>query len=441
MLDPVAHKRRDVLAAGLVVSTRKPGGEARYLELPVHPLGPLRLGHLVAHEDVALARRHVANLVAGYMSTTTVLPNAGGGKPKGERVATYFASYSSGDRDHWLDDFIEQLRDEVARELGRADTTDLCFFDRTGIETGDDWETTLADEVNRASTLLALCSNYYLGSEFCSKEFEVFRQRIDLAEEQPEKPVIAILWDKLRSIDDLPPSMRVHQAHRNGASTGETVTFRNLMRLGANADLKTIEIDRLAAVIAQALKAGGPPSLPARPVFSTLGGGFQQPGDSALTVEYALLHPDGLKWQIDVAAESYATRVVNRAVEGAGLFNRYVDVFKADASFGSAGPPAVVVADADFVASGAGKTALETLRNQRSEVLVYVFGEYGPGGALARRDWAAAESKILDDLQQWVLVQRKRPAESEAADATARNRGIQVDSAPMVSAVVPGVNA
>jgi FxsC-like protein len=90
-----------------------------------------------------------------------------------------FLSYSHEDasQEPYLADFAKDLREEL-RLLLPADT-DRVFFDTNSIKTGQFWDARIQEAIGRARTMVCLTSPSYDGSDYCSKEFEGFRARVD----------------------------------------------------------------------------------------------------------------------------------------------------------------------------------------------------------------------------------------------------------------------
>src|SRR5262245_10455759 len=91
---------------------------------------------------------------------------------------------------------VNDLAKCVALLLPGFDSVSVCLFDESTIETGDDWEELLADEVNAARVLICLMSPNYFSRPHCAKEFDVFRRRIDQydATAATGLPILPILW-------------------------------------------------------------------------------------------------------------------------------------------------------------------------------------------------------------------------------------------------------
>src|SRR5262245_48908922 len=119
----------------------------------------------------------------------------------------FFLSYFHRDAkdNEWFKEFYEDLTRDVATEANvPVDTpySDIRFFDREGIQTGDRWDSTLAEALQTSRVFLPVYSTGYFKSEYCGKEFRVFHDRIREYErtnqlQQGDAPlIIPVLWGK-----------------------------------------------------------------------------------------------------------------------------------------------------------------------------------------------------------------------------------------------------
>src|SRR5207248_2826796 len=88
-----------------------------------------------------------------------------------------FASYAQLDRDKHLENFIQQLADELRRETGASNKELMVFFDRDGVHAGDRFTDTILRAANSADTLLCLLTPTYFRREWCGRELEIFLRR------------------------------------------------------------------------------------------------------------------------------------------------------------------------------------------------------------------------------------------------------------------------
>ena len=116
----------------------------------------------------------------------------------------FFMSYSKTDGDEILKQFYHDLATEVRRLVayrGDPRPSAVGFMDESSIQTGESWEGTLAEALQRSRTLVCIYSPGYFTSPFCGKEFEVFAMRLrqHIANQPPQAPppsiILPVLWD------------------------------------------------------------------------------------------------------------------------------------------------------------------------------------------------------------------------------------------------------
>ena len=113
----------------------------------------------------------------------------------------FFLSYSRVDNDAYLRQFFEDLAQEVRGNAGlKLNLDEIGFFDQRGIQVGDTWDAKLADAIQTSRVMICTYTNGYFKSEWCGKEFQIFRSRIDeymksLGQEiLPPPLIIPVLW-------------------------------------------------------------------------------------------------------------------------------------------------------------------------------------------------------------------------------------------------------
>lgn len=110
----------------------------------------------------------------------------------------FFLSYARDDSDTYLRKFFEDLCKETALRERLLDG-EIGFFDTEAIQTGDFWQENLERALGTSRVLIGLCSPAYVNSEYCGKEFQAFRERVDsyVRQKRPaEAPrlILPILW-------------------------------------------------------------------------------------------------------------------------------------------------------------------------------------------------------------------------------------------------------
>ena len=118
----------------------------------------------------------------------------------------FFLSYARNDAkgDPWLKEFYERLARGVSQAAALAsglEPEDIGFIDDRGIESGTQWTDELAEALQSSRVLVCLYSRSYFNSEWCGKEFQVFRDRVQAyVDAHPGlkwPPLIQpVLWDR-----------------------------------------------------------------------------------------------------------------------------------------------------------------------------------------------------------------------------------------------------
>jgi len=115
----------------------------------------------------------------------------------------FFVSYSRNNAKYADDaELIRTLVRDLTADVDQAVPGaggDVCFFDKTNIETGSDWNEELSEGAGRSRVALALYSPSYFTSIWCGREFQVFLDRRNQAAaanpgERAPKAVIPVLW-------------------------------------------------------------------------------------------------------------------------------------------------------------------------------------------------------------------------------------------------------
>ncbi len=113
----------------------------------------------------------------------------------------FFFSYARRDfeaEDAFVDQFFNDLRDELGRAQPAARAEELAYRDTERLFVGDDWAQELARMLGRCRTLVALYSPAYFASLYCGKEWTAFRGRVRRHHEQHGEHVpalIPVLWE------------------------------------------------------------------------------------------------------------------------------------------------------------------------------------------------------------------------------------------------------
>jgi FxsC-like protein len=153
----------------------------------------------------------------------------------------FFLSYARLDRDEYLKRFYKDLTSQV-RSLGGLDEEDIGFFDGEDIEPGEAWPHRLAESLQTSRTFVSVYSPTYFTREYCGKEWQVFRSRLDayVAASGAQLPalIIPVLWVPLDSLPKaLPDAISdVQYTHDAFGDVYTTEGLRQLMALKKYSD-------------------------------------------------------------------------------------------------------------------------------------------------------------------------------------------------------------
>jgi len=127
-----------------------------------------------------------------------------------------FVSYARNDlQGPELQWFFEELEKELSVELGTKDA--VLFRDLAAIEIGADWADSLAEALKTSAIMVAICSQSYMNSEYCGKEFGVFVDRFEEAKKQAGaqagslRAIFPIIW--MKPDNGIPAAISAFQYH------------------------------------------------------------------------------------------------------------------------------------------------------------------------------------------------------------------------------------
>jgi FxsC-like protein len=121
----------------------------------------------------------------------------------------FFFSYTRGNNDPYLKKFFDDLAEEVRTLRGLPAGAEVGFFDQHDLELGEDWDAGIVDALQSAKVLVAIASPGYWKSEYCGKEWALFRARLMQAAAATGKapPLLKpIVWVPFK-IDELPAAV------------------------------------------------------------------------------------------------------------------------------------------------------------------------------------------------------------------------------------------
>jgi FxsC-like protein len=125
----------------------------------------------------------------------------------------FFLSYSRSNNDAYLKQFFDDICEEIRTKRGLPAIAEVGFFDQRALELGEDWDDSIVEGLKTANVVLAIASPAYFKSEYCGKEWELFRRRIAAAVPpgQPLPPLLKpVIWAPFDAAQ-VPPRVGVGQ--------------------------------------------------------------------------------------------------------------------------------------------------------------------------------------------------------------------------------------
>ncbi len=125
----------------------------------------------------------------------------------------FFFSYTRGNNDPYLKKLFDDLSEEVRNLRGLPAGAETGFFDQRNLELGEDWDAALVDALQSCKVMVAIASPGYFKSEYCGKEWALFRERVQAGMAPGAKPaplLKPVVWMPVK-IDELPPAVSAGQ--------------------------------------------------------------------------------------------------------------------------------------------------------------------------------------------------------------------------------------
>lgn len=189
----------------------------------------------------------------------------------------FFVSYArsdTGEGDTLIEEFYNDLALAVRREKGLLKTplNEVAFFDRSNIEPGDLWSPKLTEALQTSRVMLCLFSPNYFQSDYCGKEFYLFRRRVD--EHFKQKSILApnlipIIWHTPDSIFRY-LSDYVSEVQFDHIEFGETYTKYGLRRMKEQSRFNDQYREFVAQCAQLIVKVAERHSLPKLPEIGTI---------------------------------------------------------------------------------------------------------------------------------------------------------------------------
>src|SRR3954471_2907060 len=110
--------------------------------------------------------------------------------------------YTPLNSDPYLTIFYKLLSQAIRDRRGLPDTVEVGFFDQRDLKLGDQWDAKLVEALQTSNVFIAIASPAYFKSEYCGKEWALFRQRlVHAANGETIAPLIKpLVWIPIKSI-------------------------------------------------------------------------------------------------------------------------------------------------------------------------------------------------------------------------------------------------
>ncbi|MFJ2575261.1 TIR-like protein FxsC [Kitasatospora aureofaciens] len=154
----------------------------------------------------------------------------------------FFFSYARRDfeaEDAFVDQFFNDLRDELGRIEPAARAEELAYRDTEQLRVGDDWAEQLAKMLGRSRTMVALYSPAYFASLYCGKEWTAFRGRVRRHHEDTGELIpalIPVLWEPVVPGELAAEVTKIQWAQPDMGDAYARYGLRALLRTGPQGD-------------------------------------------------------------------------------------------------------------------------------------------------------------------------------------------------------------
>src|SRR5262245_48069576 len=172
----------------------------------------------------------------------------------------FFLSYTRANNDAFLKKFFDDLSQGIRDIRGLPKNTEVGFFDQKDIELGEQWDDTIVQALQTAKVFLAVASPAYFKSEYCGKEWAIFRERLVKATgTAPMAPLLkSVVWISIKDlIAGLPTAVTdVQLTFGDPEGVQNDMGFNHVLKnLQDNNTVYNTLIDKLSAEIVDAAKA------------------------------------------------------------------------------------------------------------------------------------------------------------------------------------------
>jgi FxsC-like protein len=136
-------------------------------------------------------------------------------------MAYFFFSHARADFDPFMEQFYEDLIKDIAGR-GQILPAIAGFRDQANVEPGETWPPAMSAALARCRTFVYVHSPWYFASEYCGKEWRVFRDRVrrcarasNLAPSGPQL-MLPVLWYRPTDVSVLPDAVaEIQYTHKD----------------------------------------------------------------------------------------------------------------------------------------------------------------------------------------------------------------------------------
>jgi hypothetical protein len=169
----------------------------------------------------------------------------------------FFFSYTRSNNDTHLNQFFEDLSEQIRNGRGLARDAEVGFFDQRDIELGETWDARIAKALQASKVMVCIYSPGYFKQPYCGKEWTAFYDSCEQSRLQGTyaslPPLIKpVLWIPLSESLD-PPVAGLQYLRGNAASNVNRHGLRYVLQQIANFQSEYIDyVGDLAIEIMQA---------------------------------------------------------------------------------------------------------------------------------------------------------------------------------------------
>ncbi len=194
----------------------------------------------------------------------------------------FFFSYARTDSDKYLIRFFTDLCDEVYRRTGISRDQKVGFRDTSNIKTGDTWSLELKDALQKSRVFISIASPTYINRDFCGKEFQVFKDRLDRyrkslkAGAKPPRVMLPVVWYPV--VAGMPDAIKKLQLDDDELPAEyKDEGLRYMMQLRKYSDQYKKFLSQFAKKVIESANTATLPSLDPPPEFENVQSAFHKP--------------------------------------------------------------------------------------------------------------------------------------------------------------------